>query len=192
LCPLPFALRSLQTGVDQAMPRQTSAPRMSDEAVKAKTGKTWKQWFAVLDKAGAQKMTHQEIAKYLSDKQDVGPWWCQMVTVTYEQQTGRRQNNERPDGFQISVSRTVNVPVARLYKSFAIDKERNVWLAETGLLVRKATPNKSMRVTWKDEKTSLEINFYPKAAAKSQVVIQHSKLPNASSAAKMKTYWGKA
>ena len=165
---------------------------MSDEAVKAKTGKTWKQWFAVLDKAGAQKMTHQEIAKYLSDKQGVGPWWCQMVTVNYEQQTGRRQNNERPDGFQVSVSRTVNVPVARLYKSFSIDKERNVWLAETGLRVRKATLNKSMRVTWKDQKTSLEINFYPKAADKSQVVVQHSKLPNASTAAKMKTYWGKA
>ena len=165
---------------------------MSDDAVKAKTGKTWKQWFAVLDKAGARKMTHQEIAKYLSDKQAVGPWWCQMVTVTYEQQTGRRQNNERPDGFQVSVSRTLNVPVARLYKSFAIDKERNVWLAETGLHVRKTTANKSMRVMWKDQKTSLEINFYPKAADKSQVVVQHSKLPNASSAAKMKTYWGKA
>ena len=31
---------------------------MSDEAVKAKTGKTWKQWFAILDKAGAKQMTH--------------------------------------------------------------------------------------------------------------------------------------
>jgi len=108
-----------------AAPKPKTAPRMSDDAVKAKTGKTWKQWFAVLDKAGAQKMTHQEIAKYLSEKQGVGPWWCQMVTVNYEQQTGRRQNHERPDGFQVSVSRTLNVPVARLYKSFAVDKERN-------------------------------------------------------------------
>jgi len=58
---------------------------MSDEAVKAKTGKTWKQWFALLDKAGAQKLTHKAIVKYLSEKQNVGPWWCQMVTVTYEQ-----------------------------------------------------------------------------------------------------------
>jgi uncharacterized protein YndB with AHSA1/START domain len=165
---------------------------MSDEAVKAKTGKTWKQWFAVLDKAGAQKMTHQEIAKFLSAKQGVGPWWCQMVTVTYEQQTGKRQNLERPDGFQISVSRTLNVPLAKLYTSFAVEKERNAWLAENGLHVRKATPNKSMRVTWTDQKTSLEINFYPKATDKSQVVLQHSKLPNASAAAKMKTYWAKA
>lgn len=165
---------------------------MSDEAVKAKTGKNWKQWFAVLDKAGAQKMTHQEIARYLSEKQSVPPWWSQMVTVNYEQQTGRRQNNERPDGFQISVSRTVNVPLAKLYSSFATAKARDAWLGENGLQVRKVTPNKSMRITWGDQKTSLEINFYPKSEGKSQVVVQHSKLANASAASKMKTYWTKA
>jgi len=172
--------------------KQKAAPRMSDEAVKAKTGKIWKQWFAVLDKAGAQNMTHQEIAKYLSEKQSVPPWWSQMVTVNYEQQTGRRLNNERPDGFQISVSRTMNVPLAKLYKSFAADKARSTWLPENNLQVRKATPNKSMRVTWIDQKTSLEINFYPKATDKSQVVVQHSKLANASAATKMKSYWTKA
>jgi hypothetical protein len=66
------------------------APRMSDEAVKAKTGKNWKEWFAILDKAGADKMNHQEIVKYLKTKQGVGPWWQQMVTVTYEVRTGHR------------------------------------------------------------------------------------------------------
>ncbi len=49
-----------------------------------------------------------------------------------------------------------------------------------------------MRVTWKDGKTSLEINFYPKGDSKSQIVVQHSKLPDSKAAAKMKTYWGKA
>ena len=115
-----------------------------------------------------------------------------MVTVTYEQQTGRRQHHEKPEGFQISVSRTVNAPLAKLYKSFATEKARASWLGQTDLQVRKATANKSMRVTWKDQKTSLEINFYSKSAYNSQVVVQHSKLSSASEAAKMKTYWGKA
>ncbi len=169
-----------------------SAPRMSDDAVKAKTGKTWKEWFAILDKAGAKKMTHQEIVKLLNSKHDVGPWWCQMVTVTYEQQSGMRQNHERPDGFQISVSRTLNVPLAKLFESFENESARNEWLGEHGLEVRKATVNKSMRVTWKDKKTSLEVNFYPKDAEKSQVVVQHSKLPTAAAATRMKGYWTKA
>src|SRR5262245_57434107 len=174
------------------MATKQKAPRMGDEAVQAKTGKNWKEWFAVLDKAGAKKMTHQEIARYLSEKQGVPPWWCQMVTVNYEQQTGRRVNHERPDGFQISVSRTVSVPLAKLYKTFATDKARDAWLGENNLQVRKATPNKSMRVTWTDQKTSLEVNFYPKSKDKSQVVVQHSKLASASAATKMKSYWTKA
>ena len=167
-------------------------PRMSDEAVAAKTGKTWKQWFTLLDKAGARMMSHQEIVKLLNTKHDVGPWWQQMVTVTYEQARGLREMHQKPAGYQISVSRTVNTPLAKLYKSFANAKSRSAWLGEDGLMVRTATPDKSMRVTWNDKKTSLEINFYAKAADKSQVVVQHSKLPDAKSSAKMKTYWGKA
>lgn len=169
-----------------------TAPRMSDEAVKAKTGKTWKQWFAILDKAGAKKLSHQEIVKYLHTEQGVGPWWQQMVTVTYEQARGLRKPNERPDGYQISVSRTVNVPLANLYKAFASDKARHGWLAEDGLGVRKATANKSIRGAWNGVTTSLEINFYPKGVEKSQVVVQHSKLPNAKAAATMKAFWGRA
>jgi uncharacterized protein YndB with AHSA1/START domain len=166
-------------------------PRMSDEAVKAKTGKTWKGWFSVLDKAGAKKMTHQEIVKFLNAEHDVGPWWQQMVTVTYEQERGLRAKHERPEGYQVSVSRTVGVPLATLYKAFADEKSRRRWLAEDGLVVRKATTNKSIRVTWKDGKTSLEIDFYGKNDSNSQIVVQHSKLADAKAAAKMKTYWAK-
>ena|SRR5258708_7237674 len=167
-------------------------PRMSDESVRAKTGKTWKEWFAVLDKAGAVKMTHQEIVKLLHSSHGVGPWWQQMVTVTYEQQRGLRKVHEKPTGYQITVSRTVSAPLAKLYKQFANEKLRAQWLGEEGLVVRKATANKSLRVTWKDGKTSLEIGFYAKGDNKSQVALQHSKLPDARTAAKMKTYWGQA
>lgn len=171
---------------------KTTTPRMSDEAVQAKTGKKWDQWFAILDKAGAKEMSHKDIVKFLNSKHDVGPWWQQMVTVTYEQARGLRDAHEKPGGYQISVSRTVNVPLANLYKAVANEKSRSRWLSENGLEVRKATPNKSMRVTWKDGKTSLELNFYPKGDGKSQVVVQHSKLPDAKTAAKMKTFWGQA
>src|SRR5215510_226226 len=134
-----------------------SGPRMSDEAVAAKTGKNWKQWFAIIDIAGGQKMTHQEIVKLLNSKHNVGPWWGQMVTVTYEQQTGLRQNHQKPDGFEISVSRTLNAPVSSVYASFDEERARNAWLGEAGLVVRKAAKNKSIRFTWKDGKTILAI-----------------------------------
>ena len=50
---------------------------MSDAAVQAKTGKTWKEWFAILDRAGARKMAHKEIAAYLYRELQVPAWWSQ-------------------------------------------------------------------------------------------------------------------
>jgi len=170
----------------------STTPRMSDEAVQAKTGKTWKEWFAILDKAGARKLGHHEIVKYLNAEQGVGPWWQQMVTVTYEQARGLRDKHQKPGGYEISVSRTLNAPVFKVFKAFADEKLRDAWLAEDGLAVRKVTPNKSLRLTWIDGKTSVQVSLVAKNPEKSQVVVQHSKLPNATTSTKMKSYWGKA
>ena len=164
---------------------------MSDAAIQAKTGKTWSQWFAILDKAGAKKMNHKQIVAYLNEQHALGRWWQQMVTVTYEQARGMREKHEKPEGYQISVSKTLNVPVAAAYKAWNDARSRNRWLAEKGMAIRKATPDKSMRITWPDGKTSVEVNFYPKGDGKSQVVVQHSKLPNAKEASAKKAYWSK-
>jgi uncharacterized protein YndB with AHSA1/START domain len=165
---------------------------MSDAAVKTKTGKDWKTWFALLDKAGANKMSHQEITHLLSTKHDVGPWWTQMVTVTYEQVRGLRDKHQKPDGYEISVSRTVNGSAARVFQSFADEKRRTLWLRENGLTIRSSTQNKSLRATWNDGKTRLAIAFAETAKNKTQVVVQHSRLPDAKAASRMKTYWSTA
>lgn len=170
----------------------SESKRISDEAVKDKTGRVWKDWFAILDKAGAKKMTHREIARLMTSEHGLPPWWGQMVAVTYEQERGLRQKHERPDGYQVSVSRTLPLSLAKLFHLFADEDERDSWLGESGLMVRKATKNKTLRVTWKDNKSSLEIYFYAKPKDKSQVVVQHTKLSTEQAAARMKQYWAKA
>lgn len=97
---------------------QTKKPAISDAAVKAKTGKTWPQWFSTLDRAGGKEMAHQEMVAYLGKKHKVDPWWQQMVTNTYEQQIGRRKKYSTGTGdYQISLSKTFGVPLSALYKS---------------------------------------------------------------------------
>jgi uncharacterized protein YndB with AHSA1/START domain len=176
----------------KSMPtKSTIKPRMSDEAVESKTGKNWSRWFKHLDAAGGKKMTHQEIAAYLSDKHGVRPWWTQMIAVTYEQARGLRDKHQKPEGFEISVSRTIDAPIGKAYKAWTDEKTRKQWLP-ANLAIRKATPNKSLRITWEDGKTSVAAAFLPKASNKCQVVAQHGKLPDAKDAAKMKSFWGKA
>jgi len=165
-------------------------PRTSDQAVASKTGKTWSRWFKHLDAAGAKKMTHQEIVAHLRDKHDVRSWWQQMVAVTYEQARGLREVGEKPGGFEISVSRTIEAPVSKAFKAWVDEKTRKQWLP-LDFTVRKSTANKTLRITWSDD-TDVAAAFYPKDKSKCQVVAQHSRLKDAKAGAKMKKFWAEA
>ncbi|MBW8874679.1 MAG: DUF4287 domain-containing protein [Acidobacteria bacterium] len=167
------------------------AERMSDEAVQSRTGKTWDEWFAILDAAGCREMDHQQVVAWLSGQPGVGPWWQQMVTVTYERARGKRVKHETPAGFQVSGSRTIAVPVSRLFAAWTDEALRQRWLPDADFTVRKATPDKSLRIAWGDG-TNAEVNFYPKGEAKSQVAVDHKKLPDAQEAARRKAWWSEA
>src|SRR5262249_13986392 len=99
------------------MAKKKSAP-ISSEAVAKATGKSWDQWHAILDAAGAADMTHQEIVAVLRDEHGVGPWWQQMVTVGYEQARGKRVRHQRPDGFSINRSKTIAATVRAVFAAW--------------------------------------------------------------------------
>ncbi len=169
----------------------TAAGGISSEAVSKKTGKSWEEWFHVLDRVGADQWDHKRIAQYLREKLGVGNWWNQMVAVGYEQARGLRKPNETVRGWQVSVSKTVLIPVSVLYKAFADKTVRAAWLGGAPLTVRKATKNKSLRVAYTAD-TTLEANFYAKGDAKSMVSVQQSKLKNAAAVDKARAHWKKA
>jgi uncharacterized protein YndB with AHSA1/START domain len=166
--------------------------RIGDDAVRAKTGKGWDEWFRLLDAAGARQLDHRAIVALVSERHGVGPWWRQMVAVTYEQARGLRAQHEKPEGFEISVSRTIGVPVDDAYTAWHDARRRARWLPEKGLVVRKATPGRSLRITWADGRSSLVVAFAARGKGRCQVAAQHGKLPDAKAAARMKAYWAEA
>ena len=169
----------------------TAPAPVGDDAVRARTGKGWDDWFAILDAAGAAGWDHKEIAAYLGERQGVGPWWCQMVTVGYERARGRRQVHETTSGFTVNKSKTFAVPVATLYRAWHDEAARRRWLGES-VVVRKATPNRSLRITWSDGVTNVDVGFTAKGDAKSQVAVEHSKLADAGEVERMKAFWSEA
>lgn len=169
---------------------EKKAARMSDAAVQAKTGTTWAEWFAILDAAGADRLDHKGIVAYLHSQHRIGDWWQQMVAVTYEQARGRRELHQKPGGYEISASKTVNVPVAHLFAAWQEDGERRRWLGEAPIAIRTVAPNRSIRLTWVDGQSWAEARFYAKGESKSQVAVQHGKLPDAAAADGMKAHWG--
>jgi len=164
---------------------------MSDGAVVASTGKTWPQWFTLLDKAGARELPHREIAELLSKKYKVRSWWSQMVAVEYERARGKRAVHQTAQGYVAGVSRTLDASVTKLFRAWVDGTTRRRWLGLAKLAITSATPGKYVHLKCGDG-TRVDVGFYRKAKARGQVAVQHSKLPNAKAVVAMKKYWAAA
>ena len=64
--------------------------KISDEAVRARTGKGWEEWVQILDDWDAKEKGHTKSAKHLLEHYGVSPWWAQAVTIRYEWERGLR------------------------------------------------------------------------------------------------------
>ena len=149
---------------------------MTDAAIAAKTGRTWRQWVDALDADGAASMTHRDIAAMVHSKHHVGDWWAQTVTVGYERIKGLRERGQRRNGtYEATKSRTYNVPVAALFDAWANHAARRRWLDGVEPVVRTATKPKSMRLRWPDG-TLVAVGFTAKGRGKSAVALAHMQL----------------
>jgi len=170
-----------------AAPRE---PRLSEEAVRGATGRGWDELFALLDAWRAADRGHGEIAAWLADEQGVDGWWSQAVTVEYEVARGLRPAGGSRDGtFTVSASRTVAVPVERLFAAFADPELRERWLPGDRLRERTSRPARSARYDWDGGATRVIVGFSPKGEARSQVDLAHERLPDAGAAERARAEW---
>jgi len=148
---------------------------MADDAVKAKTGKTWKSWFSTLDKAGAKQLPHKKIAEVLSKQHGVPGWWSQMVTVEYERARGLRETHQTASGYSVSATKTIATTLAKLYAATADAASRKKWFPRGTFTPSSQTKNKYLNGAWNGD-ARLNIGFYAKGDDKAQIAIQVNKL----------------
>jgi hypothetical protein len=162
----------------------------SDKALQAATGRGYDDWFALLDAIGAESRRHGEIVAWLMEEHGIGSWWAQRVTVDYEQARGLRPPGGGRDGtFTVTASKTVGVPVERLYAAFADPELRERWLLGRVLRERTSRPGRSVRFDCEDGATRLAVGFNAMGPEKSQVALAHERLADAEAAAESKAYW---
>jgi hypothetical protein len=164
---------------------------MSDEAIRQRTGQGWEQWFDLLDDWGAAERRHKEIARYVAGELGIEAlgWDAQAITVSYERARGLRAVGERADGFAITASKTVAVPVERLFDAVTDPSRRERWLPQGELSERTVTRPKSARFDWADGETRVNVTFMAKGEAKSTVALEHVRLADADEAERMKAFW---
>ena len=95
----------------------------------------------------------------------------------------------RGGGYDVNRSRTIAVPVSRLYSAFEDPGLRARWLPGAQLVIRTATEHKSMRCRLADD-SPLDVHFTAKGESKGTVSLQLRNLPNREAAEEMKLFWG--
>ncbi|MBG0827226.1 DUF4287 domain-containing protein [Planomonospora sp. ID67723] len=162
---------------------------ISDDTVAARTGRSHDEWFALLDEWGAATRPHTEIARWLVEEHGVGGWWAQSVTVAYERARGLRAPGQSRGGdFSVSASKTIDVPAERVTEAFTDEDLRARWLPDAPFEIRTSRPGKSVTANW-EGRAAVTVGLVAKGEGKTQLAVQHAKLPDAGSAAELKAYW---
>ena len=156
----------------------------SDEAIRERTGRGWEEWFDVLDAWGALGMKHRDIARRVATELEIDPlaWNAQAITASYERTRGLRVAGQKEDGFSITASKTIGVPIERLYDAFFAT-------ADDRLRERTVTRPLSARFDWGDDGSRVHVTFDASGESKSRIVVEHARLADADEAERMKTFW---
>ena len=161
-------------------PKTPAGETRSKDGVGRATGRGRNEWFALLDAWGAAGRPYREIAGWLTGEHGISDWWAQKLIVEYEQARGVREPGVRPDGtFTVGTSKTVAVPVDRLYAAVMDPAQRERWLPGAEMHERTTRPGRSARFDWGDGATRVNMTFAATGDAGSQVAVEHERLPNA-------------
>lgn len=185
---------------------------VDDASCKADTGKTMRQWFALMDAFGGPSKGRRDLGNHLYKDHGVDPWWSATLNVAYEAHHGLVAKDGRPKGFMICATKGVKATPAECFAQFADAKALDAWLgpkhaldfSEGGelanadgnrALLKKITPAKSIKLIWQQaggaNDTPVDITF-PAAGAKTTVTITHDRLPDRDAADGMRRAWGEA
>jgi hypothetical protein len=177
-------------GAPPKLPPRVAEPGLSEAAIRKGTGKGWDEWFRILDEWDATSRNHTEIARHVNTELGVDGWWSQSVTVGYERARGMRAPNQRPEGFEVSVSKTVALPAIEAWRAFVEPARRKTWL-DLPLRMRTGTRTKgrSARFDVPSEGTRVNAYFDAKGDDRCVITVTHVKLADAADVAAHRADW---
>jgi hypothetical protein len=113
----------------------------TDASLRARTGKDWSEWTALLDAAGAAALSHAEIALLVGEHCN-SAWWAQTTAVGYERIRGLRSVGQQRDRTH-NASKSKSIRAAREHVFTTLLQVARTWDdAELG----STTPPKSVRI----------------------------------------------
>ena len=184
---------------------------VSDANVKKETGKSFAEWWKVLDDFGGPAKGRREIGNHLYGELKVDAWWSATLQVEYERHKGVVEKDGKGKGYTICATKSVKAPPERCWEMFESGKALDAWFGPKNVLDLKAggslsngdgnaadvkgvTPGKTIRLVWKDASapgTPVEVKLQP-AAGKTTVMVTHDRLQTREEADGLRAAWGEA
>jgi hypothetical protein len=178
------------TPVESApLPPRLAEPEVSEAAVLAGTGRTWDDWFRLLDARGIEGFDHRSTAAWLRGEVGLASWWSQTVTVGFERARGLRHVHQRPDGFSVGVTRTIEASAERLFESLVDETQRRSTLETDDLGLRTATPARTARFDAEPAGSRVLVSLESKGPGRTSVTVEHGRLPSAESVELTRALW---
>jgi uncharacterized protein YndB with AHSA1/START domain len=181
--------------------------------VKSATGKSWEQWFSLLDGRGGIGQGRRAIGDFLYKECKLDPWWCATINVEYEAARGAVEKDGRPKGYMICVTKTITASVEQAYEAWSTTEGLNQWFStknkaevsdgrsysnadgDAGVFKR-VRKNRDLRFTWENpahtSPTLVDVVFQDKGKGKTGVMITHDRIQKREEADGLRAGWAQA
>lgn len=182
------AARAKSTGTQDTHSRSSS---MNKQLV-ATTGRSFDDWFDILDNAGAEHWPHWRIKRYLGGKRKNDEWWASAVSEAYER---ARSFNPARSAYSARVTKTIPAGISKVWTLIDNEDERRAWL-DVELEERSRQTQSALYCELADgSKVTISLRENPRSADSahsSLVTIRHSGLANEASLDETKAFWRSA
>jgi uncharacterized protein YndB with AHSA1/START domain len=188
--------------------------KVSSQSVHQHTGKNWKTWIQLLEKAGARSFTYQEIVALLRKKYRLSPWWQQGVALGFEIATGRRRVGQDAKGkYMVTATKSLSVDVKAVWKKLVSPKGMEIWLRPLSPLriapknpfetkdgyfgeIRTMAKARRIRLSWHDpfwkKPAVVEVQLVPRPGKKAILVFNHTGIPDERTRETLRARWREA
>ncbi len=189
-----------------------AANEMSAEAIRKATGKSWDDWYGLMDKFGGAAKGRKALGEFLLKKHGVDAWWTTTLIVEYEKARKVVEKDGQPKGYNICVTKAIKAKPAQVFDAFSSAAKLGKWLGagtkldfrEGGSLetagghrgsIKKINPGKLIRFTWEGQRHAagelVEVKLQP-SGEKCSVILTHDRIQTRDAADGLRTAWGQA
>lgn len=186
---------------------------IDDASCKANTGKTFGEWFAVLDSIDALAKGRRDSVNHVYGMiEGTDPWWPTTIYVEYEKHKGIVKKDGLQEGYTICCTKSISAPVSKTYalwtdpKGFAEmfgdngkqDVEEGGTLSCDGgckATFTRVRPEKDLRFTWEHPGSTAPITVdvqFQDNKGKTLMNVMSSRIQTRAEADGLRNAWGEA